>query len=333
MYPSYMFLLHTWRTFFCNEFKLVLWHGYCYFSETSFGHAYCKENTSMADIAFFGLGTMGLPMALNLLKAGHCLHVMPFRGIMEGPREVERLGGVIHDNLEGMLEKAEFIISVVPNDDSVRDIYLNETMKNAVRPGSIIIEMTSCSPEVVQEVEAYYADKNVGVIDAPITGALPKAIDGTLTIMGAGRAEDFQRAEAVFAPMAEKVFQLGKVGNGKLIKSMTNLLGAVNLAAVGEFYRFASAMGLNMEELAEVVKKSAGGSTQFDRNFFKMVEDNYKPTFTLALLRKDMGIALQSAEKHPELALPLSRLAYELYRQASDYDRDDCSSIARLKNV
>ena len=98
----------------------------------------------MADIAFFGLGTMGLPMALNLLKAGHTLHVMPFNGIMEGPREVERHGGVIHDTLEGMMEKAEFIISVVPNDDSVRDIYLNEAMKNAVRPGSIIIEMTSC---------------------------------------------------------------------------------------------------------------------------------------------------------------------------------------------
>ena len=102
------------------------------------------------------------------------------------------------------------------------------------------------------------------------------------------------------------------------------------VSAVGEFYRFASAIGLNMEELAEVVKKSAGGSTQFDRNFFKMVEENYKPTFTLALLRKDMGIALQSARKHPELSLPLSRLAYDLYRQASAYDRDDCSSIARL---
>ena len=292
-----------------------------------------KEKTLMADIAFFGLGTMGLPMALNLLRAGHRLHVMPFMGVMEGPGEVERHGGVIHDSLEAMLEKAEFIISVVPNDDSVRDIYLNEAMKKAIRPGSIIIEMTSCSPDVVREVEAYYKDRNVGVIDAPITGALPKAIDGTLTVMGAGKEEDFRRAEPVFAAMAEKVFRLGRGGNGKLIKAMTNLLGAVNLAAVGEFYRFASAMGLNMEEAAEVVKKSAGGSTQFDRNFFKMVEGDYSPAFTLALLRKDMGIALKSAETHPDLALPLSRLAYELYLQASAYDREDCSSIARLNGT
>ena len=166
---------------------------------------------------------------------------MPFNGIMEGPREVERHGGVIHDTLEGMMEKAEFIISVVPNDDSVRDIYLNEAMKNAVRPGSIIIEMTSCSPEVVREVEDCYADRGVKVIDAPMTGALPKAIDGTLIIMGAGDPEAFRAAESVFAPIAEKVYQLGRVGNGKLIKAMTNLLGAINLAAVGEFYRFARA--------------------------------------------------------------------------------------------
>lgn len=285
----------------------------------------------MAKIAFFGLGTMGTPIAKNLLNAGHELHVMVYRGITAGPLEVRKAGAVIDERLEDMVGEADFIISVVPNDDSVREVYMNEAMHEAVKDGAIIIEMTSCSPAVVREVEAYYADRNVRVIDAPMTGALPKAIDGTLVIMGAGDPDAFKAAEGVFAPIAEKVYQLGKVGNGKLIKTMTNLLGAINLAAVGEFYRFAEVEGLDMQILADVVKASAGGSTQFTRNFGKMVENNYTPTFALSLLRKDMGIALDCASEREGLTMPLAACAYELYKKASAFDREDCSAIAKVK--
>ncbi len=164
-----------------------------------------------------------------------------------------------------------------------------------------------------------------------MTGALPKAVDGTLIIMGAGEPEAFRAAESVFAPIAEKVYQLGRVGNGKLIKAMTNLLGAINLAAVGEFYRFAGAEGLDMEQLADVVMASAGGSTQFARNFGKMVANKYAPTFALSLLRKDMGIALDCAAKAQALSMPLAECAYELYKRASIFDREDCSAIAKME--
>ncbi len=274
---------------------------------------------------------MGTPIAKNLLNAGHELHVMVYRGITAGPLEVQKAGAVIDERLEDMVGEADFIISVVPNDDSVREVYMNEAMHEAVKDGAIIIEMTSCSPAVVREVEAYYADRNVRVIDAPMTGALPKAIDGTLVIMGAGDPDAFKAAEGVFAPIAEKVYQLGKVGNGKLIKAMTNLLGAINLAAVGEFYRFAEAEGLDMQILADVVKASAGGSTQFTRNFGKMVENNYTPTFALSLLRKDMGIALDCASVREGLTMPLAACAYELYKKATAFDREDCSAIAKVK--
>lgn len=285
----------------------------------------------MAKIAFFGLGTMGTPIAKNLLNAGHELHVMVYRGITAGPLEVRKAGAVIDERLEDMVGEADFIISVVPNDDSVREVYMNEAMHKAVKDGAIIIEMTSCSPAVVREVEEYYADRNVRVIDAPMTGALPKAIDGSLVIMGAGDPDAFKAAEGVFAPVAEKVYQLGRVGNGKLIKAMTNLLGAINLAAVGEFYRFAEAEGLDMQILADVVKASAGGSTQFTRNFGKMVENNYTPTFALSLLRKDMGIALDCASVREGLTMPLAACAYELYKKATAFDREDCSAIAKVK--
>ena len=247
----------------------------------------------MAEIAFFGLGTMGVPMAINLLKAGHHLHVLPHNGHMDGPLAVQKYGACIHETLQETVGNAEFIISVVPDDAAVRDLYLNQAMLEAIRPGTIIIEMTSCSPEIVREVARFFAEKQVRLIDAPITGALPKAIDGTLTIMGAGDPAAFAAAEGVFSAISERVFQLGEIGNGKLIKAMTNLLGAINLAAVGEFYRFAQSAGLDMETLQQVVAVSAGGSTQFERNFNKMVANDYRPTFALALLRKDMSISCQ----------------------------------------
>lgn len=284
----------------------------------------------MAEIAFFGLGTMGTPIAKNLLAAGHTVRAMVYQGILDGPAEARKHGAVIVETLEELVGSAEFIISIVPNDDSVREVYLNPAMHAAVKEGAIIIEMTSCSPQTVVAVQDYYADRGVRVIDAPVTGALPKAIDGTLIIMGAGEEDAFRRAEPVFAPIASKVYQLGKVGNGKLIKSMTNLLGAINLAAVGELYRFAHAEGLDMAQFADVVMASAGGSTQFARNFDKMVDNNYSPTFSLSLLRKDMGIALERAAHNETLNMPLARCAYELYKAATPFDREDCSAIAKV---
>ena len=165
----------------------------------------------MAEIAFFGLGTMGVPMAINLLKAGHHLHVLPHNGHMDGPLAVQKYGACIHETLQKTVGDAEFIISVVPDDAAVRDLYLNQAMLEAIRPGTIIIEMTSCSPEIVREVARFFAEKQVRLIDAPITGALPKAIDGTLTIMGAGDPAAFAAAEGVFSAISERVFQLGEI--------------------------------------------------------------------------------------------------------------------------
>ena len=124
------------------------------------------------------------------------------------------------------------------------------------------------------------------------------------------------------------MFRLGAVGTGKIIKAMTNLLGAVNLAAVGEFYRFAFALGLDMETLAEVTRESAGGSTQFSRNFGRMVKGDYAPLFTLGLMLKDMEIAMSCAAGYPELHMPLAECAVALYRGASAYAQKDCSSIS-----
>lgn len=284
-------------------------------------------------VAFFGLGNMGVPMAKNLLKAGFPVTSYVFGGITEGADAIRACGARIVDTAEQVVEDADVIISSVPADQAVKDIYLKPSIHDHVKDGAIIIEMTSCRSETVREVQEYYNDKGVKVIDAPVTGAKIGAETGNLTIIGAGDPEAFKKVQPIFDVLAKKVYNLGAVGNGKLVKAMTNLLGAINLAAVGELYRMASAEGLDMDAFAEVVKDSAGGSTQFDRNFMKMVHAEYEPTFTLALLRKDMGIALAMANEHEALSMPLATFAYKLYENGKAYENEDCCAIAKVDHV
>lgn len=282
----------------------------------------------MKNIAFFGLGNMGLPMAKNLLKAGYTVKVAVFQGLTEAPKELEACGGIIVDSQEEMVRDADVIISIVPADEAVKEIYMNPAVHDAVKEGAVIIEMTSCREQTVLDVQEYYKDKNVDVIDAPVTGAKIGAVNGTLTIMGAGDAEAFERVRPVLESMGKKIYNLGPAGSGKWIKAVGNLLGAVNLAAVGEICRLSKTRDIDYDVFMQVMSDGAGGSTQFTRNFMKMVNEDFDPTFALKLLRKDMGIALDMAGDMP---LPLSRRAYELYQNASPYDEEDCSAIAKVE--
>ena len=278
-------------------------------------------------IGFIGLGIMGRPMAKNLLKAGYDITVDSHSPAAAA--ELEACGAKVADQ-PTIGSTCDLVLTMLPNAPQVKQVMLGANGVAAhMQPGSTFIDMTSLNPIASKEIAAELAARGIQMLDAPVSGGEPKAIDGTLTIMGAGDPAAFAAAEGVFSAISERVFQLGEIGNGKLIKAMTNLLGAINLAAVGEFYRFAQSAGLDMETLQQVVAVSAGGSTQFERNFNKMVADDYRPTFALALLRKDMSIALASAQSQG-LSLPLSEEAFRLFKLAAAFDKEDCSAIAKV---
>lgn len=284
----------------------------------------------MQRIAFFGLGTMGIPIVKNLLKAGYVVTVTVHNGHRAGPDEVAKYGAYIVDTVEQAVKDADVIMSIVPDDAAVRDIYLNKDMHQFVKEGAIIIEMTSCSSIVMLALQEYYLDKSVRVIDAPVTGAKIGAETGTLTILGAGEAESIAKVKPILDTISKNFYNLGAIGNGKFVKAITNLMGAVNLAVVGEIYRLVKARGLNMEQFFMVAQESAGGSTQFTRNFPKMVQQDYSSNFTLKLLRKDMGLALDMAEG---LDMPISQYVYRLYQLATPFDDEDCSAIAKVEQL
>lgn len=284
----------------------------------------------MEKITFFGLGNMGVPIVKNLLKAGYTVTSTVYRDSRKGPDEVAKYGAKIVETLEEAVSDADIIMSIVPDDAAVKEIYLNEEMHNLVKEDAVIIEMTSCSADTIIEVQKYYQNKGVAVIDAPVTGAKVGAENGTLTIIGAGDPTVVEKIDPLLKVISKKFYNLGAVGNGKLVKAATNLMGAVNLAVVGEIYRLVKAKGLDMEEFFAVAQESAGGSTQLTRNFNKMVQENYESTFALKLLRKDMGLALDMAE---EIKMPISRYAYEIYQKAAPFDEEDCSAIAKVDQV
>lgn len=284
----------------------------------------------MQRIAFFGLGTMGVPIVKNLLKAGYAVSTIVHNGNRTGPDEIAKYGAYIADTVEQAVKNADVIMSIVTDDAAVRDIYLNKEMHQFVKEGAIIIEMTSCSSAMVMELQDYYLDKSVRVIDAPVTGAKIGAETGTLTILGAGEAEAVAKVKPILDTISKKFYNLGTVGNGKFVKATTNLMGAVNLAVVGEIYRLVKARGIDMEQFFTVAQESAGGSTQFTRNFPKMVQQDYSSTFTLKLLRKDMGLALDMAEG---VDMPISQYAYQLYQVAALFDNEDCSAIAKVDQL
>ncbi len=284
----------------------------------------------MQRIAFFGLGTMGVPIVKNLLKAGYAVSTIVYNGNRTGPDEIEKYGAYIADTVEQAVKNADVIMSIVTDDAAVRDIYLNKEMHQFVKEGAIIIEMTSCSSAMVIKLQDYYLDKSVRVIDAPVTGAKIGAETGTLTILGAGEAEAVAKVKPILDTISKKFYNLGTIGNGKFVKATTNLMGAVNLAVVGEIYRLVKARGIDMEQFFTVAQESAGGSTQFTRNFPKMVQQDYSSTFTLKLLRKDMGLALDMAEG---VDMPISQYAYQLYQVAALFDNEDCSAIAKVDQL
>ena len=186
----------------------------------------------MAVVAFFGLGSMGLPMAINLLKAGHEVRVMVHRS-SAGPEEAARHGAVLTSSVKEMVSGADFVVSVVPDDWAVLDVYENDQFRQSVKKGCIVLEMSSCTPEAVRRVEDTCRPLGVHVLDAPITGARPKAVTGTLVVLGAGDDADFDAAAPVLSAMTEKVFRLGSVGTGKIIKAMSALLAEMAEALEG----------------------------------------------------------------------------------------------------
>ena len=280
------------------------------------------------NIAFFGLGNMGFPIAANLLKNGHTVTSAIHRS-KETALRFQELGGIIAPSPIEAVKDVELIFTIVPDDRALTELLLDKSMLAAISVGSVIVEMTSASAKAVQEVADAYAARGVALLDAPVSGGVKGAANATMSMLCAGEDAVFQRVKPVLEGIAGKLCYVGaQPGQGKIIKSLNNLLSAVNKTAVGEAWRMAEAHGVNPDAFFEAVSASSGDSAALRAAFPRIISGNYTPGLTVALMRKDLQLAMSLADS---MTLPLGEATLEYYRQAAPFDQEDSTAVAKVR--
>lgn len=279
----------------------------------------------MMRIAFFGLGAMGASMAKRLLEAGFSVNT----AIHRSRAVADVLSGIglqIFPTFAAASQDTDVIITMLPADEQIKQVLLDEHVVRSLKSGAIVIEMSSCKASTVQEIDRVYQPMGVHLIDAPVSGGVDGAEAGTLTIFGSGSADAIETVRPILSILGKKVYQLGKVGNGKTYKNLNNLMALANLQCVLEVCQVVKSEGIDPDLFYEVILNSSGVSHSFKTRFKRILEEQFEPGFKIGLARKDIANALAVA---PDLPMPLSRLVYEIMLGMTDFDDLDMSAMIK----
>lgn len=242
-------------------------------------------------IGFIGLGIMGKPMVRNLLKAGHEVWV---NNRSKAPMEELVKDGAHAVSRQELAENAEIIITMLPNGPQVKEVMLGDVV-NYMHAGQIFIDCSSISPVVSKEIAAVLAEKGVEMLDAPVSGGEPKAIDGTLSFMVGGEEEVFNTFKPVLLAMGSSAVRCGGIGAGNTTKLANQIIVAANIQAVAEALTLAQKAGVNPDLVFQAIKGGLAGSTVMNAKAPMMIEGNDKPGFKIDLHIKDLNNALDCA--------------------------------------
>ena len=277
-------------------------------------------------IGWIGLGIMGKPMAKNLLKAGYELWV---NNRSQGPMEELAACGAHAATRKELAENAEVIITMLPNGPQVRGVILGDVIKD-MRPGQIFIDCSSISPVVSKEIAAALAEKGVEMLDAPVSGGEPKAIDGTLSFMVGGKQSVFDRCKDILGAMGASVTRCGEVGAGNTTKLANQIIVACNIQAVAEAFTLAQKAGVDPEVVYKAIRGGLAGSTVLDAKGPMMIAGNDKPGFKIDLHIKDLNNALDCAHT-VGAPVPMTAAVQEILQwlHNNDCGENDHSAIAK----
>jgi 2-hydroxy-3-oxopropionate reductase len=255
----------------------------------------------MKTIGFIGLGIMGRPMALNLLKAGYELTV--YDVVPERMQELVRAGAQRGSSSKEVAAQSEVVITMLPNSPDVHAAVLgpNGVLEGA-RPGTILLDMSSIAPAVSQEVAAQAEAKGVVMLDAPVSGGEPKAVAGTLAIMVGGPQEVFDQVKDLLGAMGSSVTRVGEIGSGNVTKLANQIIVALNIAAMSEALVLATKAGVDPQKVFQAIRGGLAGSAVLDAKVPLVLKGNFNPGFRIELHIKDLANALDTAH---ELGVPV----------------------------
>ena len=283
-------------------------------------------------VAFVGLGVMGYPMAGYLAKAGHDT-VVYNRTAEKAERWVAEYGGASAPTPGQAATGADIVFSCVGNDDDVREVLLGEDgVLAGIGEGGIIVDHTTASAKIAREIFEKAAARNVGFLDAPVSGGQAGAENGQLTVMVGGDPDVFERARPVIDCYAKAITLIGPVGSGQLAKMVNQICIAGVVQGLSEGLHFAQRAGLDPAVVIESISKGAAQSWQMDNRWETMVAGKFDFGFAVDWMRKDLAIALEEASNNGA-TLELTELVDRYYEevQAMGGKRWDTSSlIARL---
>lgn len=247
-------------------------------------------------IGFIGLGIMGKPMAKNLLKAGHTLVVYD---IVDAPvKELVAAGATACSSPRDAAAQNDLVITMLPNSPHVKKAVLGEGgVIEGATPGSILVDMSSIAPLASREVAAELAKKGIEMLDAPVSGGEPKAINGTLAIMVGGKEAIFEKVKEVLLKMGASAVLCGDIGAGNVTKLANQIIVALNIAAMSEAFVLATKAGVDPERVFNAIKGGLAGSTVLNAKAPMVLEGNYKPGFRIELHIKDLQNALDTAHE------------------------------------
>jgi 2-hydroxymethylglutarate dehydrogenase len=284
-------------------------------------------------VGFVGTGNMGLPMAQNILKAGHQVTVYDERPEATAP--LEALGARRAGDLASLAREVRVTLLSLPDASVVENVVLGDAhapglLANA-RPGDAIFDLSTVQPESTRRLAARAAERGVRLIDAPVSGSVSGARAGTLAVMVGAREAEVSGYETIFKAVGTTIFYLGAVGKGNILKLINNYIALTNQVALCEAMAMADRLEVSRQMLGEVVSKSSGASFILDRKLAALVAHDYRPGFHVNLAHKDLALALRLAEGvGAESAV--GREAQKLYARAreSGFGTLDSSGVLKL---
>ncbi|WRS26630.1 2-hydroxy-3-oxopropionate reductase [Oscillospiraceae bacterium MB08-C2-2] len=264
------------------------------------------------NIGFIGLGIMGKPMSKNLIKAGYSLTV--FDIYAPSVEDVVAAGAKAASSVKELAASSDLVITMLPNSPQVKAIVLGEGgVLEGAHAGMTLIDMSSISPIASKEVAAALKEKGVDMLDAPVSGGEPKAVDGTLSIMVGGDAAVFEKFRDLLLKMGSSAVLCGDIGAGNTTKLANQIVVALNIAAVAEAFTLGNKAGVDPQLIYNAIRGGLAGSTVMDAKGPMMIEHNFKPGFKIDLHHKDLANALDTA-RELDAYLPLTSQAFEILK-------------------
>ena len=280
-------------------------------------------------IGFIGLGIMGIPMAKNLINANFKLVV--YNRTHSKTNELAKLGASVVMSPAEVASKSNYIITMLTDSPDVQEVILGDNgVTEGINDNSVVIDMSTISPEITQNINSQLLNKNCTLLDAPVSGGSWGAIEGTLSIMVGGEQSKFEECLPLFNAMGKNIIHTGPSGMGQTTKLVNQILVAGTMNAVAEALVFAAKAGADLEKTIQAVGGGAAASWQLNTLGPKLISGDFEPGFMIKLQQKDLRLVIETAQKL-NVSIPGTSLVSQLFASLLARDLGDEGTQALVK--